>query len=141
MAALLSLCLPGCGAQRATTTAPDDSWQVTFLVSGGFAGLDRQLVLASSGDATATDRRRNRQVTRPLSRDALKEIDSLIASAVSIDLPNRTQCRDCYAYDIDVRTPKRQVTIRAGDDALGDSSAALLARALTRLVGQLLSEP
>ena len=139
---LLSLCAPGCGAQRVgTPPAQNESWRLTFHVSGGFAGLDRQLTLTEPGDAVATDGRRNRQINRQVSGNELQEIDQLVKSVTALDAPTRTQCRDCLEYFIDVRMPGRQVTVRASDDGLADSNQALLARALTRVVNRLLSEP
>jgi len=40
-----------------------DSWHVSLHVSGGFAGVDRELELASTGALTARDRKRGTSAT------------------------------------------------------------------------------
>jgi hypothetical protein len=41
---------------------PHDVWQLTLQLTGGFAGIDRQLELASTGELKVTNRRRGTQV-------------------------------------------------------------------------------
>jgi hypothetical protein len=96
---------------------------------------------ASSGSATATDHRRSRQVRRQVSQDELVEIDRLVASAVSVDSPERSSCRDCLNYAIELRRAGQQLTIRADDDSLSNSKVAPLVHALSRLQNSLLAEP
>ena len=144
--ALLSLCALDCSARGAdaglqSRQGAQQSWRLTFHMSGGFVGFDRQLELASDGMAGATDNRRKRQVSRTIARDELQEIDRLAASAVSTDLPGRTQCADCLAYSIDLRIAGKQVVIRARDDSLADSQVGPLIQALSRLQNRLLAEP
>ena len=141
---LLSIGVLDCRAHGngvSTIAQRTERWSLTFELSGGFAGLDRRLELTSAGAATARDRRRRRDVTRQLPPDELTEIDRLVASAVSLDMSNRTSCRDCLTYAIDVRTPNRQIVIRTIDQGLVGSTAEPLARALTRLQDRLLAEP
>lgn len=82
-----------------------------------------------------------REITRQIGPAELQEIDRRVASAASIALPNRTQCRDCIAYSISVQTADRSISIRAGDDQLAGSGAAPLVEVLSRVLGRLLSEP
>lgn len=145
-AVLLSFCASDCSARSADaglqpSQSAQQGWRLTFQMSGGFAGFDRQLELASDGTAIATDKRRKRQVSRTIARDELQEIDRLAASVVSTDLPGRTQCADCLAYSIDLRIAGKQVVIRARDDRLSDSQVGPLIQALSRLQNRLLAEP
>lgn len=142
---LLSLWVVECGARadHPVPSSPDNQagWRLTFHVSGGFAGFDRQLELTSTGTATATDNRRKRQVAGQATRDELQVLDRLAMSAASTTAPNRTSCRDCFEYAIDLRLPGKSVMIRARDEGLADSGAAPLVRILTRLLDRLLTEP
>jgi len=143
---LLSFCAADCSARSADaglqpSQSAQQGWRLTFQMSGGFAGFDRQLELASDGTAVATDNRRKRQVSRMITRDELQEIDRLAASAVSMDLPGRTQCADCLAYSIDLRIAGKQVVIRVRDDSLADSQVGPLIQALSRLQNRLLAGP
>ena len=119
----------------------EQQWRLTFHLSGGVAGFDRKLDVSSNGIATASDLRRKREVTRQVPRDDLQELDRLVSSAVSADVPSRTRCADCLSYSIDLRTSRTQVTIHARDDSLADSPVGPLIEALSSLLNQSLSEP
>jgi hypothetical protein len=121
--------------------ATRESWSLTLRVSGGIAGLNREMELASSGSATVTDLRRNRQVRRQILPEELLEIDRLVGAAVSLDVPDQTQCRDCLSYSVELRRRGQQLTIRANDDSLSASKIAPLVHALSRLQNRLLAEP
>lgn len=119
--------------------AQDDGWRLTLTVSGGFAGLHRELALDSSGAATAIDSRRNLQVRRQVSRDELVPIARLVESATALDMVNNV-CSDCLTYVIDLRVSGRTVTIRLNDITLSSSKAAPLVQALIRMQQQLLAQ-
>jgi hypothetical protein len=141
---LIVLCLgtpdvPHAGASEPFQTT-DEGWRLTFTLSGGIAGLNRQLVLDNSGAATASDRQRDRQVRRQVSRDDLLEIERLVAVAVSFQMPAEDVCRDCLVYAIDLRVAGRTVTIRANDITLAGSKVGPLVRAVTRVQQQLLAD-
>lgn len=119
----------------------DEGWRLTFTMSGGIAGLNRQLVLESRGAATVIDARRDRQVRGQASRDELLEIEGLVASAAAFEMASTDLCRDCFTYAIDLRVAGRTVTIRANDITLSASKAASLVQALTRMQQRLLADP
>lgn len=118
----------------------DEGWHLAFTVSGGFAGLNRQLDVESGGAATAFDHRRKVQVRRQIAPDVLSEIERFVASATSFEAGNDT-CGDCLTYAIDLRVHGRTVSIRTNDITLSDSKAAALVQALARMQQRLLSEP
>src|SRR5688572_29564767 len=128
-------------ASATSDQATRENWSLTLRVSGGFAGLNREMDLTSSGSATVTDLRRNRQVRQQVTPEELLEIDRLIVAAVSLDAQGPTSCRDCLSYSIDLRRKEQLVTIRANDDSLSKSKNASLVHALSRLQNRLLSEP
>jgi hypothetical protein len=130
----------GVGASPSNRVS-QQAWRLTFHLSGGFAGLDRGLDLTSTGEASATDNRRKRQVSGPALPDELQTIDRLVTSAVSTDTRNPPQCRDCFTYLIELQTSQGLVRMRIGDPALADSNVTLLIRALTNVQNRLLSQP
>jgi hypothetical protein len=143
--ALLAIGMSACTARPAASATSDqatrESWSLTMRVSGGFAGLNREMDLTSSGSATVTDLRWNRQVRQLVPSEELLEIDRLIAAAASVDAQDRTSCRDCLSYSIDLRRKDQLLTIRANDESLSTSKMAALVLALSRLQNRLLSEP
>ena len=143
--AVLAMGMSGCLARPASAALKSDqvreTWSLTFHMSGGIAGLNREMEFASSGSATATDHRRSRQVRRQVSQDELLEIDRLVASAVAGDAPASSSCRDCLNYAIELRRAGQQITIRADDRSLSNSKVAPLVQALSRLQNSLLAEP
>jgi hypothetical protein len=130
-----------CAASGPALAQPtnDQSWSVTFRMSGGLAGLDRGLEVSSSGAATATDRIRRQRETGQVPRDDLTALGRLVAAATSIDVARPDSCRDCFEYDIDITSPGRHVTVHGNDVSLSSSNAAPLITMLRRLQDRLLS--
>jgi hypothetical protein len=119
---------------------PDDTWRLTFTLSGGIAGLNRQLVVERGGAATAIDAHRNQQVHRQIAREDLSEIERLVASLASFEKTADT-CRDCLIYAIDLIVQGRTVRIRANDLTLSTSKASALVQTLMRVQQGLLAAP
>ena len=102
-------------------------------LSGGFAGLNRELQLSSTGELSATDRRRDTHVTARVSADEISKIGSLIPVAPAS--PSRkTGCADCFLYDLTLHVRGRSVVVRTDDVSLGGSDIEPLVRNLVALL-------
>jgi hypothetical protein len=115
-------------------------WQLTFRVSGGFAGLDRALVISSNGDVSAEDRRKQVKASTKATASELKQISS------SLDLikgaaPNgrSSQCRDCLLYEIESEANGQRVRVQFDDTTLQKSGLADLTSLLSTLLSRTLS--
>lgn len=109
---LLSACTPGeedlSGLERPSIalspTSMSMDWSVRFSVSGGFAGLNRQLVISSDGAASATDRKSNRQAALQLTDSELTSLGELV---LAVKPPQTTgslpACADCFVYELGLR--------------------------------------
>lgn len=139
--AALGLCLACATAASTQPTSPSaTAWTLTFAMSGGIAGLDRQLELTSAGSATAVDRRRKLTRAASVSADELKTIDALVASARSLDA-RAPGCRDCFEYALDIQSGGNRITVRAHDTAMGGAAAQLVDTLRELLTRVLSSEP
>jgi hypothetical protein len=118
---------------RQSSQTVDKGWRLTFTVSGGIAGLNRAFVLESSGNATVFDHGRRLEVRRQVSREELLDIERLIESVASVDMPSDGVCRDCLNYAIELQVLGRVVRVRADDITLSSSKAGPLVQALTRM--------
>jgi hypothetical protein len=131
---------PACAlypAQTALATsspAPaEDTWRLEIHLSGGFAGLNRELQLSSTGELSAHDRRRDTHVTARVSADEISKIGSLIPVAPAS--PSRkTGCADCFLYDLTLHVRGRSVVVRTDDVSLGGSDIEPLVRNLVALL-------
>jgi hypothetical protein len=140
MVCLATTRTPLAAAEPFAQTA-DDTWRLTFTLSGGIAGLNRQLVVEKGGAATAIDAHRNQQVHRQIAREDLSEIERLAASLASFEKTAADMCRDCLIYAIDLIVSGRTVRIRASDLTLSTSKASALVQTLTRVQQGLLAAP
>jgi hypothetical protein len=141
----LIVCCLACSSRAASAPSPaqrsgDESWKVTFRMSGGFAGFRRELEVSSSGAATATDEKRRQRVTAQVPGDELLFIGSLVTAAKPSEASRPGSCRDCLEYDIEITSAGRRVTVRANDATLAGSDASRLVDALRRLQDRLLSQ-
>jgi hypothetical protein len=124
-------------AQTALATslpAPaEDPWRLEIHLSGGFAGLNRELQLSSTGELSANDRRRDTHVTARVSADEISKIGSLIPVAPAS--PSRkTGCADCFLYDLTLHVRGRSVVVRTDDVSLAGSDIEPLVRNLVALL-------
>lgn len=131
-------CATGSASGRPTDPSTGSNWALTFVMSGGIAGFDRQLELSSTGAATATDRRRQLTRTAQVPDDELMSIGSLVATTGSLDVRSRG-CRDCFEYELDLQADGTHVIVRANDMGLTGTAAAPLVSALSRLLNRVLS--
>jgi len=130
---LLACCAIACTAPQ----APSRDWQASFHLTGGFAGVDRSLEVASSGEVTASDRRATKHVFgRATARD-VAQLSDLIATATWPDSAAPSPCRDCFQYEITVRIDGKTTTARTNDVSAGPLQP--LVRALTGLLNRALA--
>jgi hypothetical protein len=107
-----------------------ENWQVTLRLSGGFAGLQRELELSSTGQVTAIDRKLNKQVKTEVTETELTEIASLVTKAQPYPSGRAERCRDCLEYHLDVRADSRRFSTDLDDTNLTSSGLEALIKAL-----------
>ena len=104
VALLTSACVPGGagGAQSADTR----SWEVDFELSGGFAGITKQMRISHDGRLVAENLKRRTRVEKRISPDQLRDLDRMIGQARS--RPEAAagtlgrRCADCIHYRLTV---------------------------------------
>ena len=116
-----------------------DDWQLTLQLTGGFAGIDRQLELSSTGELKVTDRRRGTQVITQASATELAQIASMVADLKSVDAVRESTCRDCVQYDLRIRLSGRSLLFNINDVSLVGTPVEPLAKVLTGVLNRELS--
>ena len=143
---LLAACSGGMAATGAdpaavrpeATTAPVQTWNLSLHLTGGFAGFDRELQLASNGELTASDRKRNLRITAKAASADLDRIAALLDTAKSVQPGRLTACSDCLQYVVEIRSEK-PIVWQLNDLNLHQSGLAELVGALTGLMNRALS--
>lgn len=139
---LSALALPGaCHAPDELLTAPDSDtqqtpWTVTLIVSGGFAGVHRAITADQTGVVKYEDRK-----TGTVSNEAMGAADLRTLGALINNLPDRpddvrsrSNCYDCYHYQLDYARDGVAGSYRLSDVDLSDSDVReLVAFLRTRL--------
>ena len=140
IAALVVVLACGCMASAGQTSSPTRApWGVTFRMSGGFAGLVRNLQVSSAGDVSAEDSRRQVRVTAKTTPEELAALNAFIAQQVPSRQAVSGSCADCFLYELDVDAGGQRSNFRFDDATLMASGieptvrtlAAMLNRALT----------
>ena len=142
VAALSLLCAIGVLGGVTTPSMQDvsrDVWQLTLQLTGGFAGIDRQLELSSTGELKVTDRRRGTQVITQASATELAQIASMVADLKSVDAVRESTCRDCVQYDLRIRLSGRSLLFNINDVSLVGTPVEPLAKVLTGVLNRELS--
>ena len=128
--------------QRASATSSpvptEVPWRLQLRLSGGFAGLNRELELSSTGELSASDRRRDTHVTARVSSDEIAKIGSLIP-ATPASPAGKSGCADCFLYDVTLFLRERSVVVRTDDISLAGSNIEPLVRSLVALLDRALT--
>ena len=112
---------------------PANRWQLTLHVSGGVAGLDRSLDLASSGETRATDLRLGTRISR---QAAENELAAALKAAPS---SRNAVCRDCLEYSLDLQRGAERLVFQLDDSSLSRSDAEPLVSTLAGILNRLLA--
>lgn len=130
----------------AITTQDLKTWSLQYEVSGGIAGLRRQLTLNSDTQLIAIDEKRNKRITQQATQEQITNLTTLLKSlkipAASV-APSRlnSHCADCFQYRLTLTLNDQQQTINLDDSQLQqDSKYAKLINLLSSILNQTLSQ-
>ncbi len=134
--------LPGTVSDR----RPWGSWSIIYGVTGGFAGIKRQLELESTGKVTVNDFKQKRTVRKEASREQMTNISTALSK---IDFPETqrpqsgrsSNCRDCFEYTIIIFNDGRQYKLHYNDLSLRSSPCAGIAALLSAMMNHTLAKP
>ena len=119
------------------------SWTIEYEVSGGFAGIRRQLNLSGNGRIIASDLKRKRRVEQQAPpeqlvkiAEALSKIDLSRLPATGPKLSNR--CADCFQHALTVANADQHYKLYVDDTTLKDPACAELIGLLSSLLNQAL---
>jgi len=125
-----------------TESKPDmpEIWNVRLGISGGIAGIQKNLELASTGQLIVTDQKKNRRVEGIVPAEELVSISELVRVVVHIQpLGQPPACPDCFQYQLDVQMDEQHVSLQVNDLNLVESGLEPLISALTALQERALS--
>jgi hypothetical protein len=135
--ASLSACaLPG------NTSPISEPWQLSLEVSGGFAGIHRQVTLSNTGELAATDHNTGANAAAQLSAADLGEVASLVSQIQLSDVPANNilqSCNDCFEYTLRMTIGGEQIEFVANDISLEDSPFAPLINKMNDLLQKALA--
>ena len=125
-----------------TESKPDmpDIWNVRLGISGGIAGIQKDLELVSTGQLIVIDQKKNRRVEGIVPAEELESISELVRVVVHIQpLGQPPACPDCFQYQLDVQMDEQHVSFQVNDLNLVESGLDPLISALTALQERALS--
>ena len=109
-----------------------DTWTVVMHVSGGFAGLDREIRVVSSGTVTATDRRRQLSATASMPAPSLADLGAILSTLPEAPASKPpSACRDCLLYRFEIKRTTAALSAEFDDISIAGTPFERLAKALT----------
>lgn len=137
-ALLFAILFSGCAQPSSSTpyTPPtlEKEWSVKMTLSGGIAGLMRNIEVRSDGSYTVVDERANTSVDGMLAGDELAQLEEMISILEVSAARNPSTCADCFVYDIEILSGGQKMIVSADDVTLGDSGIATLAQFLREIM-------
>jgi len=118
-------------------------WEIEYEISGGFAGIRRQLKLSSDGRLLVTDLKQKKHIEQQASSEQLAEIANILAKIDFARSPETlpqfsNRCADCFQHVLTAVVRGQRYTLRFNDITLKDSECAPLTRLLLSMVNQAL---
>ena len=118
-----------------------ESWEIGYTVSGGFAGIMRQLKLSSNGRLLAIDLKKKIHMEQQASAEQLAEVSDILhkidlsrAQTKRPDLKNK--CADCFQRELTVVTDGQRHRLNIDDTVLEDQEYVQLIKLLSSLMNQ-----
>lgn len=131
------------GTSSSPSVEKHKKWIIEYAISGGFAGIQRQLTLSSSGQLTAADKKFKKLTEQQISQEQLMEIGNILEQLdFSINEKNASRlggkCADCFQYTLTLSVNDKKTTAILNDLTLQDSKYTQLIRFLSALMEQAL---
>lgn len=115
-------------------------WQLTFHLSGGFAGFNRTLTISSSGEIAAEDHGRGVKVAGQATAKDLALVNSSVAAIKAASAVRRNnKCRDCLIYEFVLEDDGARFSANVDDTTLPDSGLGDVTAVLSTLLNRTLS--
>lgn len=96
----------------AAASSTTDTWSVRLSISGGFAGVRRQIEVDYSGRLLVQDQKLKKKVAGSLDSSELEKLAVLVRSAAakpaSTGKPRHADCFDCYRYTMILKTGDKE---------------------------------
>lgn len=131
------------GTSNSPSVEKQKKWIIEYAISGGFAGIQRQLTLNSSGQLTATDQKLKKNVEQQISQKQLAEIINTLEQ-INFSLMNgntsklSNRCADCFVYTLNLTADGSKGKITVNDLSLQDSKYIALIKLLSTMLDQAL---
>lgn len=121
--------------QQSETQEINHDWHASLNLSGGFAGINRQISVNSNGSLLASDERQQRKVAYTLTSEQLARLDVLLTALESAPAPPGTKafpgrCADCITSRLSATVNGKRYTATAKS---GEKTAQPYADLITQL--------
>jgi hypothetical protein len=132
-------------ASKSSGNIPDkqcrESWEIEYNLSGGLAGILRQLKLSSSGRLLASDLKKKIHIEQQVPAEQLSEIAGILRK---IDLSRAPKthrdlyqgCADCFQHELTVVADGQRHKLYVDDTTLEDPEYVPLIKLLSSLINQ-----
>ena len=112
----VSLLVSACGpaVTAGTPAGATRSWEVGFELSGGIAGMMKQMTISHDGRLVAENLKRRTRVEKRMSADQLRELHRLVEQAQSVQgtaMGSPGRCADCMQYRLTIREPESRASV------------------------------
>jgi hypothetical protein len=140
---IMSASCASAGTNSSHSAERQEKWIIEYTISGGFAGIRRQLIINSSGYLTATDQKLKKDERQQISQNQLAEIINILEHLnYSLHTENASKlsgrCADCFIYTLSITAGDRKGKITLNDLSLQGSKYNELIRLLSTMLEQAL---
>jgi len=109
------------------TESQTKSWEAELSVTGGIAGVQKGIKIASTGEVILSDANRSLELQERLSEEEIEKFTRLVTSIKDVKVAsNPPACADCFQYQLNVSVDGTQIQATVNDLNLPNSGIAPL---------------
>ncbi len=129
-ALIFFLSISSCATQAQTSNLSAkamQTWSVTLSISGGFAGLAKNIHIDSNGLMIINNFKNNKRIQNKINNKKLRVLSNLIYKRIKdtsepVKLPVLKHCADCFQYKLSIRWQNGQQLAALNDLNLRQSA-------------------
>ena len=124
-----------------TPNGANSTWVVELYVTGGFAGVQRNIKILYSGNVIIIDEKKNKRIKLDLQQADLDNLSKIIKNINKLPkISQSSSCIDCFVYEVNVLVGTSQFRASYDDNTLNQSEIKPLIVELIKLMNNSLEK-
>ena len=119
----------------------NSAWEVELYVTGGFAGVRKNIRISSSGEMVVRDEEKNKPIALNVQQTDLERVSKFVKAIERLpQVSKSSSCVDCFQYELDILIEDSHFHASYDDENLNQSGLKPLIFELVRIMDSALDK-